>query len=183
MDLMGLKRSVLIGLVIVVIVSAGAVLAWYTQRNAELSEEPPRGGSTAASEPPVSRLAVEVEIPFSVIVDAANAAAPGEFTKGDTPRHCQRMGPYDEFLRIDLRRDVCMDYRYDVTVRRDGAIRVAPSPDPARVRVTVPVSFSGNGGFRGDLAGVLGLDRKNFRGALNVHLEVAADLNESSCSD
>jgi hypothetical protein len=64
-------------------------------------------------------------------------------------------------------------------VRRDGPVAVGRNGDA--VRVSLPIRFDGNAGFRGDLARILGLDRKNFDGALVATLDLRFDLDQQWC--
>lgn len=148
------------------------------QRSVELNERPVPGSSAAPVPQEPSRIALGVEIPLSTVQEEANRGLPGELREEKKDRVCDsvRMGPsWSPWVER-----VCADVRYDVRVR-SGPVSISRGPSANTLRASVPVRFDGTVGFRGDLADVLSLDRKNFDGSIVVYSDVSVGIGSDWC--
>jgi hypothetical protein len=82
-------------------------------------------------------------------------------------------------ITVGQTQNLCSDIDYSASIRREGDVVV--SQNGAALRFSVPVRADGGVGFAGDLAKVLKLDRKNFRGALTAIVDVRMDIDENWC--
>jgi hypothetical protein len=154
---------------------------WYLSRHSMLFEEPPREILAAPLPARTSTLAVSIDLPFATLSGAANGAFPPSVEKKGTAPLCKMIGPYDPPW-YDLRQEVCLDARYQFSVKRGGPITVVRSASvPNGVRITLPLSFKGSAGFRGDLAKILDLDKKNFKGAFVATIDATLDIGSDWC--
>lgn len=61
-----------------------------------------------------------------------------------------------------------------------GGIAISAA-DESTIRLDVPVSFTGQGGFRGEISRLIRADRKNFSGALVLHTDLSLMLGADWC--
>jgi hypothetical protein len=148
-----------------------AYLAWeWSQSQLTLSTPPPRGAAAAVvTAPRESVVGLRASISYEELRVAAEAATLEPVWGNDASEHCERP--------LGVR--VCLGWRAEWNVRRDGPVSVGKSGDA--VRASLPIRFDGNAGFRGDLATILGLDQKNFDGALTARLDFRFDLDQQWC--
>lgn len=153
---------------------AGSALAYkaYEDHNARLSIEPKRSANMGKLSPRETKLALRADIPLSLVRDAANRAIPTDFSfAGNGPDVGGTINPGGWGI---VKFDVKAGTRYEGVVRR-GELSVTGSGNT--VVVALPVQVSGNGGFRGDGARMLGLQAKNFRAALILRVRLTVDVN------
>ena len=74
----------------------------------ELSEAPEKGTKAFSPATEESVIAAKLSIPFAELNTIANQQAPVSFKKEDRIHFCQKHGPYEPKLGIDLRVDVCL---------------------------------------------------------------------------
>src|SRR5262249_31566497 len=148
------RRNIWIGIIAIgILVAAFVGWQWYLSRDRELSEKPPRSASAADFPTRPSVIGASLEIPFAALASAANAAAE-QFAKPQSGRvhiDCRHV----EFFGITLF-DGCLDFDWHFDAHRNGSISVARAGDDG-IGVSVPVTFTGGGGFAGDIAGLLSL--------------------------
>lgn len=147
-----------------------------------LSEVPKPGSTLAAPMQQTSTLNAQVVVPFTTLMETANSSAPKAFSESGRERTCQRIGPKGRVFgaRFDWTTNVCADVNYTVNVSR-GDITIVPGPQPGSLRVAVPINFDGSAGFSGDLARMVSLHRKNFRGAISAWVDLKVDVGEDWC--
>ena len=137
-----------------------------------LAEKPAEKAAayTPATQP--SHVAVTVDLPLAELRTAAQQATPENFSKSGTEKKCEKT-----FLG-----KVCGDVKYKFTVKRSGPVHLVPSPaGPGTLRASVPLSFSGHAGLKGDLAKLLDLDKKNFNGAIEARADLALEVDATWC--
>ena len=183
---------VLIGLTVALGVGAALVMAArsYAKRDVELSQRPPRESAPAPVPAGESHLGTEIVLPYAVLMEALNKAAPvAETFSGREPFEVnvdkqvqktveEQVGGdvgkvlgglarvVTKVITVNQSEKVKGAIDYAVTIRRDGPIRLSVHHD--RLRVAIPLSVRGHAGLTGDAAKALGLDRKNFKGAITA---------------
>ncbi len=162
-----LKRIALLSIIVL-----GAALAYfqYGQRDRELSDAPIESAGTQKFSKKSSTVGVTIRLPFDRLSAEANDAAPKSYSdKGNGPDQCKRI--------LGIRK--CVGTRYEYTLTR-GKIAVSSGQNNT-VHVTVPLSVSGNGGFRGSGAEIFGLDAKNFRAQVEAYSDIAISVGPDWC--
>lgn len=147
----------------------------------KLSEVPEKGTKPFSPATEESIIAAKLSIPFAELNKIANQQTPVSFEKKDRIHYCQKHGPYDPKLGIDLRVDVCLDIDYEINVLRNGNLSISRGPSPDSIWITLPIKFDGAAGFVGDLARLLGLNRKNFNGAITAIAHLTLDIRQDWC--
>ena len=89
------------------------------------------------------------------------------------------MPHYTQTISVNQLRHVCQDVDYTVSVSRTSPVTVSPAVNA--VHVSMDVTITGQAGFSGDVAKALKLDRKNFRGGVEVFADLAFDVDEHWC--
>jgi hypothetical protein len=82
-------------------------------------------------------------------------------------------------ISVNQLRHVCQDVDYTIAVSRTSPVTVSPAVNA--VHVSTDVTIAGQAGFSGDVAKALKLDRKNFRGGVEVFADLAFDVDEHWC--
>ncbi|SKB07947.1 protein of unknown function [Prosthecobacter debontii] len=140
----------------------------YRHAKGALTQKPPHESSPSAFPTTPSRVAVSARIPFSEITQMIHEKVPAQFSGGghgpDAGR--VRIPPFGPTITVGT--------KYDYQVRR--GVPTLTRLNDHTARFSVPISFSGHGGLRGDGARLLSLDRKSFRGELLAHLDVEPQL-------
>ncbi|ONG51795.1 hypothetical protein BKE38_15630 [Pseudoroseomonas deserti] len=139
----------------------GAVLwtgqAWYQERDARLTGDPPRRAAQLTLPPRDSEGSVRLRIPFAVLQQAAERDLPAEFSQS---------GEGD-------------GTRYSFTLRRTAPIRFRAVD--GQLRATTSLQVNGQAGLTGGVASLLGLDAKNFDAAADIEAEIQATLDADWC--
>lgn len=155
---------------VIVLAGLGAGFWWYQQADQRLSEAPPRGGIEIGTSTHKSFADLKITLPFDQLEARANASAPKAFSKsGNGPDVCGKV----------VFQKVCTGTKYLYNVKR-GKLTLSRKSDEA-IRLTVPVNVAGNGGFRGDGAKLLDLDKKNFRAGVIAFADVSIALDKNWC--
>lgn len=176
--------------------AAAAAWYWYQERDRLLSLKPEQEAEQPLIQPEESKLGLQAGISYATLQEFLSKLTSEPYsdsgsdsweyqttlkTKGP-PKSCHFEGfkLYCEtsWIIVDGPK-ISVGYRYEYTVRRDGTIAVRQNGD--RVRVTVPISASGNAGLRGDGAKVLKLHKKDFDGSLTAFLDVSFDVDKKWC--
>lgn len=139
----------------------------------DISERPPRADGTGT--PPIatqpSTIGALVSIPLTQAIQAANTALPRSYNQDWTN---------GEDLCVNvLVGKVCVGTKYKYNVRR-GDIAIAAVGTNA-VKLSMPVSLDGQGGFRGDLSSLIDADAKNFDAAANVEIILTPTIGSDWC--
>jgi len=165
------KRLLLAGAAVIAAGGANLSWDWYRGRDLVLSQRPPVASATLAIPNQDSSIGIRVHVPMAALQAVIDAQIPPSF----------RFGGNGDDACADLRflGKHCVGTRYDATVTKAGALQLTASANA--LQATLPVSISGNGGFRGDGAALLRLDAKNFRAGLNAILNAAVDLDPTWC--
>ena len=142
--------------------AVGAAYDFYRSQDVRLSQPPEPFASEVKLPEPESVIALRVDVPFALIRNAANHAIPAEYRFEGT-------GPdaADGWIKVGT--------RYEGTVRRAGEVSVTGTGNT--MTVALPIAITGNGGFRGDGARLVGLDKKNFRAGLILKVRVSVVIN------
>ena len=180
-----------------------AGLSSCSEGPAQLSEKPPRSASSAPIPAISSSVSVSTVIKYSAISDLISQALPKQFANNGRQKVCVDVnetvqntvqngvgGDVGRFLggvarlvttvvTVNQLRHVCQDIDYSVTVNRDDVARVAPNGNS--LRISVPISVDGWAGFSGDLAKVVALDKKSFRGSITAFVDVSIDIGTDWC--
>jgi hypothetical protein len=141
----------------------------------ELSERPDRVAVANALTARPSAIAALGTVPVAKLKAIVNDKVPASFDAGGNGQDvCVSIKV------LGLSKDVCAGTKYELKVVRTGEVQVSAA-GPSTLRLTVPISFSGKGGLRGNLASLLKLDAKNFDGALVAHADLAVSIDEGWC--
>ena len=170
----------------------------------DLSAKP---AQTSAAAPPLptttSDIGASASVTLSALSSALTAALPSNFDAsgrqkvcadlnevvqqqiqkkigGDVGRWLSRaMRIVTQTISVNQLRHVCQDVDYTVSVSRTSPVAVSPAVNA--VHVSTDVAITGQVGFSGDVAKALKLDRKNFRGGIEVAADLAFDVDERWC--
>lgn len=175
--------------------AAGGAWYWYQERDRVLSQKPEQRAEQPRIQPEESKLGLQAGIRYVTLEGLLSRLTSEPYsdsgsdswehqtqvkTKGLPSCHFEGIKLYcKETWVIADGPKISVGYRYDYTVRRDGAITVRQNDD--RVRITVPISASGNAGLRGDGAKILKLHKKNFEGSLTAFLDVSFNVDAKWC--
>jgi hypothetical protein len=166
------------------LVGVGAIFApflAFADTAVLLSEKPAQAAAATQFEAQTSVIAPTVEVPYSVVEEAANAAA-DSFAgprSGHTRIGCQDVGFGGSLpVKVTLFKG-CADYDWNVTAARNGNIVVKRSGDG--ITLDVPVKFTGSGNFTGDLSRAIKTPVQNFSGTFVVSVSGQVALDKSFC--
>ena len=194
-------------LVFIALLLAGGGAWWFYWKNIDhqLTEKPARSGSATTIPPTVSSVQASIVIPYATIADVVTRLMPADISDQGRQNVCVDLnetvqksvenavgGDVGKFLGAVARvvttvvtvnqvRHVCQDVDYRVAIHRDGPVAISLAPSGAALRLSVPISVSGEAGFSGDVAKALALDRKSFRGSILAFADVTADLGGDWC--
>ena len=136
----------------------------------DISERPPEGGGAPIFATAPSLIGAAVAVPLTQVVEIVNAEVPANHSaRGNGENVCGRV--------LGVR--ICVGTRYSYTVTRGTIAIKAHSADA--IKISVPVSLRGQGGFRGDGARALSLDAKNFQADAVLDIALAPKLNADWC--
>ncbi len=134
-----------------------------------LSEKPPQLSLTPTFATEESTIGAQVSIAVADLTGLVNDKIPKTFSAGGNGGDaCVVVG-----------RKVCVGTQYQFTANA-GTITVSTVGEDT-VRVSVPVDFSGYGGFRGDLAPIIKVDKKNFKGGMLIHVDLTPRIDDKWC--
>lgn len=110
------------------------------------------------------------KLPLDKLNKQLNESLESEFREnGNGPDYCNQV----------VGSKVCVGTKYQYSAFL-GEVSVARDTDNS-LRISVPITITGKGGFRGDGAKLLGLDAKNFRASAQAYSIVDFSLKKSSC--
>lgn len=162
----------LISLLVSILIVAGLYLgyAWYSAKDVKMSERPEQVASTEPLVPRESSVVASIFVSHATLQTALNGIA--QELKGT------ETGDEDiECVNVFGSRQ-CLTAKWNVPYSA-GTISVTKAGD--LVKVSLPVSFTGNVGLGGDIARSLGLHNKSIDGSANVSASLSADLDERFC--
>lgn len=151
--------------------------------NDPLFMKPPENSTVASFQTEQSTIGVMASVPLAKISGLLNASMPATYSNsGNGGDVCKTFGyripmPFGD---IKDEKRVCVGTRYSVNVTRSATAAVEPV-DERTIRISFPIDVSGNGGFRGTLADMSGLDAKNFRASMRVWADVTPRISEDWC--
>lgn len=197
------QRLFYASLVSLSIVAIGLTGCSQEKGYADLSEKPPEQANAALPTKAQSLITLNALFPYGMISKAFTDALPASTVLNGRQHICvdvteqvqqsvQRAvgGDVGKFLgqvakivtdivTVQQVRNACLDLDYQANVTRSGPVTFTPLP--TGLRLTIPVSVDGSAGFAGDLAKVLKLDKKNFRGAIIATADIDMGINEDWC--
>ena len=143
-----LRRSALLAFV-----PAVFALPCFAADNGELlSDRPQRAAQATEFEARASTIAPSIDVTYKALGEAANAAADtfAGPASGRTRIGCQNVGFGGSTpVNVTLFKG-CADYDWRINAQRNGSITFKRAGDG--IEVDIPVKFTGDGNFRGDLA-------------------------------
>ena len=194
--LLALSASLAIGM--------AAINAKADVSGGDVSAKPTQASATAAPLPTTtSNIGAGASVTLNALSFALTAALPSSFEANGRQNVCADLnevvqqqiqkkigGDVGKWLSRAVRivtqtvsvnqlRHVCQDVDYTVSVSRTSPVTVSPAINA--VHVSTDVTISGQAGFSGDVAKALKLDRKNFRGGVEVFADLALDVDEHWC--
>jgi hypothetical protein len=137
----------------------------------QLTEKPSRGGNAAASfSPGTSTLGAQASIALADAAKTINERVPASFSNS---------GNGEDLCAWILGVRTCVGTHFSWNAARDAMTLSAPNSNT--LRVSVPISFSGQGGFRGDGCRVLSCNAKNFQGSLVANIDLSPSIDKDWC--
>ena len=146
------------GAALLLLGAAGLGLPWLLGREALLSDAPERRAESLALPPQESSLGLTLRLPLDLLRQAAERAVPAEFRERNEPG---------------------AGTLFDVTVRRDGPLRLTEAE--GKLRLETAVRFSGTAGLAGGLAGLLSLDENRLQAAAALQADLGLSLDSGWC--
>jgi len=174
--------------VLILATLVGLIFFWFRRGDEVLNERPEQKMPPPVSLPTSHSVALmQVAISYNAISEAlddikelqsfsksarekltlkkhmsANVPAP-------TLKHPLRM------VRKDWDVTVSQDTAYTINVARTGGFAFTPNGNG--LRLSVPIGFSGQVGFTGDIAKILSLNKKDFSGQIDLNVDILVDVD------
>jgi hypothetical protein len=170
----------------------------------DVSAKPAQTSVAAAPLPTtISDIGASASVTLSALSSALSAAVPNTFEANGRQKVCADLNEVvqqqiqktiggdvgrwlaraarivTQTVSVNQLRDVCQDVDYTVSVNRTAPVTVSPAINA--VHVATDVTITGQAGFSGDVAKALKLDRKHFRGGVEVFADLAFDVDEHWC--
>ncbi|HWL82754.1 MAG TPA: DUF4403 family protein [Roseomonas sp.] len=162
-----MNKLVAFGVAGVVLVGGGYIgWQWYQAQHNQLSTPPERRAEAASIAPQPSSIALRLRMPFATLQQAIQKSVPTSFVQPWTNG--------EDLCKFRI----CVGTRYQFTVTR-GAVGLKKSGE--LLEVSMPLSVSGQGGFRGDVADILDADAKNFNAAAIVASGLGVRIGQDWC--
>lgn len=141
--------------------------------------KPPENSTVASFQTEQSTVGVMASVPLSKISDLINASMPATYSNsGNGSDVCKGYRIPTPFG--DWKDEKCVGTHYSINVSRSASAVLEPV-DQQTIRISFPIDVSGQGGFRGTLADMSGLDAKNFRASMRVWADVTPRISEDWC--
>jgi uncharacterized protein DUF4403 len=180
-------------------------LFWWRPIDRQLTERPKRVADSEPIPPSISSVQVSAVIPYAALSEAVTGVMPQDMSDQGRQNVCVDLNEtvkqsvqsvvggdvgkllgevtkvITQVVTVNQVRHVCQDVDYRVAIHRDGPATASIAPSGNGVRVSLPISISGEVGFSGDVAKALALDRKSFRGSIITFADIAADLGTDWC--
>lgn len=169
----------------------------------DVSEKPARSAVSKPLPTTISDIGASASVSYQALSSALTQALPGSFNANGRQQVCadsneavqqtvqKRIGGdvgkilggavriITQAITVNQLRHVCQDVDYTVSVDRTSPVTVSPTVNS--VHVSTNVTISGQAGFSGDVAKALKLDKKNFRGGVEVFADLAFDVDDHWC--
>ena len=146
-----------------------------------LSERPQHSATTTEFEARPSTIAPQIDVPYSVLADAANAAA-DRFAgprSGVARVACQRAALGGSLpIKVTITGG-CANFDWHINASRNGSITVKQAGQG--IGLDVPVKFTGEGSFAGDLGNAIPTGNRNFSGSFVVSISGVVNVDKSFC--
>lgn len=169
-----LRGTALVGSV----VAATAGYQWYQKQDIKLTQQPELLETTDVVAAQPSTLGLRATIPYGALVTAVNDLSATQYRDEDSGKWY-----HQTWIKIGGFKtkgpNWTIGYHWNVVAQRNGSVTIVPNGQA--LRISVPVTFNGQAGLRGDGAKLLKLHRKNFDGNLTAHFDVTLDLDENWC--
>jgi hypothetical protein len=194
----------LLALWVLLAISLGAINAKADGTGGNVSVKPAQTSAAATPLPTTtSNIGASARVTLNALSSALTAALPSSFEANGRQKVCADLNEVVEqqiqkkiggdvgkwlsravrivtqTISVNQLRHVCQDVDYTVSVSRTSPVTVSPAVNA--VHVSTGVTISGQAGFSGDVAKALKLDRKNFRGGVEVFADLAFDVDQHWC--
>lgn len=167
------RKKTLGAMALLLLLVAGYVFyQWYRVHDVQMSERPERSAAVARMEPTDSTIVASITVSHATL--KAVLTAMGQKLAGTKNDSEELKCISSDFPRIKE----CLTANWNATYV-PGSIGVAK--DGEFVKVTVPVSFTGQAGFGGGIAEALSLNAKNIVGEAVASVSFGAQLDERFC--
>ena len=146
-----------------------------------LSERPQRAASATEFEAQRSTIAPSIDVTYKALGEAANAAADAFAgpVSGRTRIGCQHVGFGGSApIKVTLFNG-CADYDWRINAARNGGITFKRAGDG--IEVDIPVKFTGDGNFVGELAKAIETPPKPFNGSFVVSISGMVRVGRDFC--
>lgn len=146
-----------------------------------LSERPQRFASATEFQAQSSTIAPSIDVTYRALGEAANAAADAFAgpASGRTRIGCQHVGVGGSApIRVTLFNG-CADYDWRINASRNGGISFRRTGDG--IAVDIPVKFTGNGNFVGELAKAIKTPPKPLNGSFVVSISGMVRVGKDFC--
>jgi len=153
----------------------------FAENGALLSERPPRIASAKEFQAQTSTIAPSIDVTYRALGEAANAAADAFAgpASGRVRLGCQHVGlGGSAAIRMTLFNG-CADYDWRISASRNGGITFRRAGDG--IEVDVPVKFTGNGNFVGELAEAIETPPKPLNGSFVVSISGTVRVGKDFC--
>src|SRR5438477_868685 len=158
-----------------------ALPALAAEQGELLSERPQRAATASEFEARTSTLAPSIDVTYKALGEAANAAA-DSFAGPATGRSrigCQNVGFGGSTpVKVTLFKG-CADYDWRINASRNGGITFKRAGDG--IEVDIPVKFTGDGNFVGELAKAIQTPPKPFNGSFVVSISGMVRVGKDFC--
>jgi hypothetical protein len=163
-----MKKTVLF----ILLITAGlSLLVYYLQIDRILTERPLEKSSQIVLSPKSSQVAISLNFPYEMLTTQARKYTPKEFSESGN-------GPDVKGKVLFVKYTAGTKYSYNVTITPPT---VSKGSAKNTIRVSTSVSIKGKGGFRGDGAKILKLDKKNFRASAKAYVDLSFTLDKNWC--
>jgi len=153
----------------------------FAQKGELLSERPPRAASESEFEAQTSTIAPKIDVTYKALGEAANAAADSFAgpVSGRARIGCQHVGVGGSApIKVTLFNG-CADYDWRINASRDGGIAFKRAG--TGIEVDIPVKFTGNGNFVGELAKAITTAPKPLNGSFVVSISGMVRVGRDFC--
>lgn len=161
--------------------AAGIAAPSFADTGELLSERPPRAASETEFQAQTSTIAPSIDVTYKALGEAANAAADAFAgpASGRTRIGCQNVGLGGSSpIRVTLFNG-CADYDWRINASRNGGITFRRAGDG--IEVDIPVKFTGNGNFVGELAKAIQTPPKPLGGSFVVSISGMVRVGKDFC--
>jgi hypothetical protein len=160
---------------------ACAVPAFADMKGELLSDRPQRAASETQFEARTSTIAPSIDVTYKALGEAANAAADAFAGPASGRAHigCQNVGFGGSTpVKVTLFKG-CADYDWRINASRNGGIAFKRAGDG--IEIDIPVKFTGDGNFVGELAKAIRTPPKPLGGSFVVSISGMVRVGKDFC--